>query len=119
MAKHSTRYTFSTLLGRQIKGRGRGHQPFPKKMKYGWPKVSVGPPLKRLVCWVGYPFLRIEVKFYIKYWFDSRPLKMVMCWVGYPFASVDGHHCSVHAAQAGNTNGLKVLSLPQNGLRSI
>ena len=29
MAKRLTRYTFSTLLGWQIKGRGRGHQPFP------------------------------------------------------------------------------------------
>ena len=52
-------YTFSTLLGRQIKGRGRGHQPFPNKIKYCWPKVLVGPPLKSVVCWVGFPFLRI------------------------------------------------------------
>ena len=34
-------YTFSTVLGRQIKGRGRGHQPFLNKMKYHWPKVLV------------------------------------------------------------------------------
>ena len=58
-------YTFSTLLGRQLKGRGRGHQPFPNKMKYRWPKVSVRLPLKRVVCWVGYPFLRIEGKIYL------------------------------------------------------
>ena len=68
-------HTFSKLLGRQIKGRGRGHQPFPNKMKYRWPKVSVRPPLERAVCWVSYPFSRIECKFYIKYWFDSRRLK--------------------------------------------
>ena len=49
-------YTFSTLLGRQIKGRGRGHQPFPNKMKFRWPKVPGRPPLKRVVCWVVYPF---------------------------------------------------------------
>ena len=61
-------YTFSTLLGRQIKGRGRGHQSFPNKMKYRWPKVSVRPPLGRL-----HFFTQIEGKFYIKYWFDSRP----------------------------------------------
>ena len=37
-------YTFSTLLGLQIKG--RGHQPFPNRMKYRWPKVSVRHPKK-------------------------------------------------------------------------
>ena len=74
-----------------MKGRGRGHQPFQNKIKYRWPKVSVRPPLKRAVFWVGYPFLRIEGKFYIKYWFNSRPLKRVVCWEGYPFSSVDSH----------------------------
>ena len=31
---------------------------FLNKMKYHWPKVSVWPPLKRVVCWVGYPFFK-------------------------------------------------------------
>ena len=82
--------TFSTLLVRQIKG--RGHQPFPNKMKYRWTKVSVGPPIKRVVCWVGYPFLKNWRQILYKYLFDSQPLKRVVCWVGYPFSSVDGHH---------------------------
>ena len=90
-------YTFSTLLGRKIQGRGRGHQPFPNKMKYHWPKVLVRPPLKRAVCWLCYPFLRIEGKFYINIVSTVDPLKRVVCWVGYPFSSVDGHHCSTVA----------------------
>ena len=95
-------YTLATLLGQQIKGRGRGNQPFPNKMKYHWPKVSIQPPLKRVVCWVGYSFLRIEGKFCTKCWFDSRPLKRVVCWVGYPFSSVEGHHCSLVLAAVGS-----------------
>ncbi len=45
---------FNTLCW-QIKRRGRGHQPFPNKIKYRWPKVSVrvGSVL------VSHPFLRI------------------------------------------------------------
>jgi len=65
-------YTFSTLLGQQIKGRGRGHQPFPNKMKYRWPEVGIGlTPLKKGSVLGRLPFLRIEGKFYIKYWFSD------------------------------------------------
>ena len=68
-------YTFSTLLGRQIKGRCRGHQPFPNKMKYCWPKVSVQPPSKSVVCWVGYLFFKNWRQILYKYWFSQSTLK--------------------------------------------
>jgi len=76
-------------LGWKIKG--RGHQPFPNKMKYHWPKVSVQLPLKRLGSVLGrLPFFKnlrqILYKVLVR---QSR----VVCWVGYPFSSVDGHHC--------------------------
>ena len=64
-------YTFSTLLPTLLSIVG---------LKYWFDSR----PLKRVVCWVGYPFLSIEDKFYIKYRFDSRSLKRVVYWVGNP-----------------------------------
>ena len=55
-------YTFSPLLGQHIKVTvqgSTGHQPFLNKMKYCWPKVSVWPPLKRVVSVLGrLPFFK-------------------------------------------------------------